>query len=329
MNKTATKITASIFTTVFLFQYFATVGLAQSRTPLVVAPARQSIAIDAGKSENLQIKFFNESANPVSGNIKAVDFIVNGKDGAPILLEDQVVDWIKLPYDKASIPSGDVLRVNFKVDVPKETQPGARYVAIIFEQTGQLPQSSSDSEEASAILPRIVGLLTIRINGQVFESSFLDSFKLPGFLEFGPIPVYFEILNKGGVHITPAGQIVIKDYFGNEIDRKTIESKNIFPNARRSYEMEVGKKWMFGRYLVNLTAGYGETGKVISTNQYIWVVPVTLIIVSLLGLTIAIMFVALISHKMKEKQSRLEEKLEEEISELEALKNRFKDKLPK
>ena len=329
MNKTAAKILTSVAITASFVQLFATSVLAQTRIPLVVAPARQSIAVDAGKSESMQIKFFNESASPVSGNIKAVDFVVSGKDGAPILLEDQNVDWVKLPYDRASIPSGDVLRVNFKVDVPKEAQPGARYVAIIFEQTGQLPQSTSSSEEASAILPRIVGLLTIRVNGQVFESSFLDSFKLPGFLEFGPIPLYFEILNKGGVHITPAGQVVVKDYFGKEVDRKTIESKNIFPNARRSYEMEVSKKWMFGRYLVSLTASYGETGKVISTNQYIWVVPVTLIIVSLLGLTIVIMLIALVSHKMKEKQSKLEEKLEEEISELEALKNKFKDKLPK
>ena len=79
----------------------------------MVAPARQAIAIDAGDSQNLQIKFFNESITPLSGNLKAVDFIVTANDGSPILLEDQTNDWVKLPYDRATIASGDVLRVNF------------------------------------------------------------------------------------------------------------------------------------------------------------------------------------------------------------------------
>ena len=120
-----------IFCFVFLstMYYVLSTAHAQSRIPLVVAPARQTVAIDAGKTENLQIKFFNESISPISGNLKAVDFIVTGNDGSPILLEDQVNDWVKLPYDRASIPSGDVLKVNFKVEVPKTAVAGGRYAA--------------------------------------------------------------------------------------------------------------------------------------------------------------------------------------------------------
>ena len=301
---------------------------AQARIPLVVAPARQTVAIDAGSSENLQIKFFNESISPITGNLKVVDFVVSGKDGAPILLEDQPNDWIKLPYNRASIPSGDVLRVNFKVEVPKTAIPGGRYAAIIFEQSGQINQTNQ-TDSASAVSSRIVGLISIRVNGPIFESAFASLFKTPKFLEFGKIPVDFEILNKGGYHINPVGQVTLTDWMGREIERVTIDDKNIFPGAKREYDNKLGETWMFGKYKVNLVASYGETGKTITAESFVWVVPMTVIVVIIFSILIMILTGYIISRKMKEKQEVLEQKLETEISELEELKNRFKDKLPK
>ena len=322
------KLTALLI--VFLGTMYSVLSTvqAQARIPLVVAPARQTVAIDAGKTESLQIKFFNESISAISGNLKAVDFVVTGSDGAPILLEDQPNDWVKLPYNKASIASGDVLRVNFKVTVPKGTAAGGRYVAIIFEQTGQLNQTS-ETESASAVSPRIVGLLSIRVNGPVVESAFVDVFKTPRFLEIGKIPVNFEILNKGGYHINPKGQITLTNWFGQEVERITLENKNIFPDVSRIYDASLGQTWMFGRYNVGLTASYGDTGKTLIANSFVWVIPVTLIAIIIFSILIIILIAYLISTKLKAKQVVLEEKLEEEISDLESLKNKFKDKLPK
>lgn len=330
------KRTALLILTVFVISalYFAqgTVN-AQDSIPLVVAPSRQTVAIDPGDSQTLQIKFFNQSSLPMAGNLKAVNFYVAGKDGAPILLEDSPNNYIKLPYEKAVIPAGDVLKVDFKVTIPKSTKAGGSYAAIIFETTGQLQNdqlsSNSKNETLSAVSPRIVGLVSIRINGQVFESAFADVFKLPKFLEFGPIPVYFEILNKGGYHITPNGQVRLTNWMGKVVDQKIIEEKNIFPEAKRSYEEKLGTTWMFGKYKVDLAMAYGEAGKVVTAQSYIWVIPVTVIIITIFAVLIAILLGYIINKNIKARQEQLEEKLEQEINELEALKNKFKDKLPK
>lgn len=308
------------------FNFLKTVH-AQARIPLVVAPARQTVALDPGNSESLQIKFFNESISPIAGNIKAVDFIVTGKDGEPVLLEDQPNDWVKLPYDKAIIPSGDVLKVNFKVEVPKNATPGGRYAAIIFEQTGGI--SEPQNESASVVSTRIVGLLSIKVNGPVQDLAFVNIFKTPKFLEFGKIPVYFEIMNKGGYHITPKGQVVLTNWMGKEVERKTLEEKNIFPNTQRVYEEKLGQTWMLGKYKVDLVANYGESGKTVLAQSFVWVVPVTLVIIIIFSILIIILLGYVISKNIKAKQEVLEERLEEEISELESLKNKFKDKLPK
>lgn len=86
---------------------------------------------------------------------------------------------------------------------------------------------------------------------------------------------------------------------------------------------------MFGKYKLDLVAAYGESGKAITASQYIWVVPVTAIIATILSILIIILVIYLINTRIKAKQVALETKLEQEITELEALKNKFKDKLPK
>lgn len=326
--KKLTALTISAMSVATAMYLMVNTVQAQARIPLVVAPARQTVALDAGKTENLQIRFFNETNSPISGNIKAVDFIVTGSDGAPILLEDQINDWIVLPYDRASIPAGEVLRVNFKINVPKDAPAGGRYAAIIFEQTGQLTQTTNN-EAASLVSPRIVGLVNIKVNGPITESAFINVFKLPKFLEFGKIPLYFEISNKGGYHINPNGQVTLSNWMGQEIEKVIIDDKNIFPNAKRSYEVELGQTWMFGKYKVDLMANYGEQGKTVSESSFVWVIPVTVIVIIIFSIIIAILVAYLISRKVKARQEELENRLEEEISEIEALKNKFKDKLPK
>jgi len=113
------------------------------------------------------------------------------------------------------------------------------------------------------------------------------------------------------------------------VEKITIENKNIFPNAERLYETKIGQTWMFGRYNVGLTASYGDTDKTLIANSFVWVIPITLISIIIFSILIIILIAYLISTKIKAKQVVLEEKLEEEISDLEAIKNKFKDKLPK
>ena len=114
-----------------------------------------------------------------------------------------------------------------------------------------------------------------------------------------------------------------------EIEKKIVEEKNIFPDANRTYQENLGSMWMFGKYRVDLTLGYGESGKTLVNSSYVWVIPVTLITIIVFLILIISLVAYLISRKVKERQEQLEEKLEQEISEIEALKNKFKDKLPK
>lgn len=336
INITSVVVFLSIFTSAFLIN--TKVSKAQASVPLVVTPARQTTALDPGESKSLQVRFFNESSAPQSGKIGVVDFIVTGNDGKPVLLDNvdypisnqySASQWINLNSQGVTIAPGDVLRVNFKVSIPENARPGGRYVAIYFESEGQVQGNGTTNVQSSATSSRIVSLVYIRVNGPVLESAYIDVFKTPKFLQLGPIPVNFEIFNKGDYHITPKGQITLLDSFGKKIDQVTLEEKNIFPDAKRSYEENLGLRWMFGKYTVNLAASYGDTGKVLTYSQDVWIIPVLLILSVALGIGIVVLTFVLVNKRLKTKQRVLEQKLESEISEIESLKKKFKDQLPK
>jgi len=319
--------------TLLLFYSF-TLAHAQDRLPLVVAPARQQMAIDPGESQSSIIKCFNESIIPVSGTLKAVDFIVSGVEGKPILLEGQTgggkysaSTWISLPYEKAAIPSGAVLTVQFKVNVPKNALPGGRYVAIYFEQAGANIRATTTPVQSGemTITPRIVGLVNIKVSGPVTESASVREFSAPGFAEFGPIPVTLEIANAGNYHITPQGQVTLSDFTGRQIKQVALEEKNIFPESSRIYDIKVGSRLMIGKFKLTLNAAYGETGQVLTRTLSLWVFPWKLALAIILGITIIILSGIRIWKGLKGKQEKLEAELKEEISEVEELKEKFKD----
>jgi len=334
MHKTKLFFFTLLLTIILNSLFFIPPALAQDRLPLVVAPARQQMAIDPGESQSSIIKFFNESIIPVSGTLKAVDFIVSGVEGKPILLEGQTgggkysaSTWISLPYEKAAIPSGAVLTVQFKVNVPKNALPGGRYVAIYFEQAGGgLGTTTALLQSGEMVVtPRIVGLVNIRVNGPVSESAFIREFSAPGFAEFGPIPVTLEIANAGNYHITPQGQVTLSDFTGRQIKQVALEEKNIFPESSRIYDIKVGSRLMIGKFKLTLNAAYGETGQVLTRTLSLWVFPWKLALAIILGITIIILSGIRIWKGLKGKQEKLEAELKEEISEVEELKEKFKD----
>lgn len=311
---------------------------AQEILPLTVSPARQSVNVDPGSTEGVNISFLNQAEVPIAGNIKVVDFIVNDDQGSPLLLENteamssrySAAAWVKLHTEKAVIAPNDLFKIPVRIVVPPDAAPGGRYVAVYFEPTGTYPSVNSletQKEGVQTTTPRVVGLLYIRVNGPITEAAVVKKLKVPRFVEFGPVDVALEILNKGDYHITPIGNLTLTNWSGKNVDEYALEKKNIFPEKSRSYETNLGKRLMFGRYSVSALALYGDSGKVVEATEVFWAFPIRLVLIIILTITAIILALIYLSRKIKKTQHKLEEKLEAEISEIEALKQKYQDKI--
>ena len=336
--KTAYKKLLTILSIIFIFCLFQKVSFAQEGN-IVVGPARQTLKIDPGTTKTLNIRFVNQSAQPINGIFGVSDFIVTDEKGTPTFIDSlpggfstpySASNWVTLPYQEITIPAKDFVTVQFKVTIPKDALAGGRYFGIYFEPGGKIKNKEEEvvKEVGTAIETRIAGLVYLKVSGVVKESAFISRFYAPIFMEYGPLNLETQILNRGNYHINPTGNITVKNMFGKIIEEQTLKEANIFPDAIRIYENNFGKKWMIGKYTYDLTATYGEGGQVLTASIYTWVFPYKIVIIITLAIIIIILTTKYFWKTFKKKQEKLEEKLEEKIEELESLKDKFKDKLP-
>lgn len=329
-KKTQSNLNSKVFLLILLiaalfflaFFIFLDQIQAQTNVPLTVAPARQELTIKPGEKSAVIIKFFNQGVEPVSGTIKVADFIVEDNEGSPTFIEGPTqisprfaaASWVELPYDKITIAPKDKVLIQAKITAPPDAQAGGRYIAIFFEPGGTLPEEATTSAAQEAITPitiRIAGLISIRIAGPVEENAYIKQLKAPRFLEYGPIPITTEILNKGNYHIKPKGTITIYNLFGKKIDQQLLKEQNIFPDVSRLYENKLGQKWLLGKYKIELSASYGESGKILTASVFTWIFPWKIVSIIVLTIIIIILLISLLYRRLKKRAEVLEKKVEE------------------
>lgn len=305
-----------------------------SVSPLVVAPARQSMAADPGKTVTFAVRYYNTSTDPIPGTFKVADFIVNDNQGTPSFLEGPTVlsdrfsasKWVTLNTEKGTISPSGMVTVNGTVKIPNTAAPGGKYFAVFFEpDSNTATAKGSSQEESSSVTMRLAALVYLRVNGPVSESASVTKFSAPNFSEYGPVTITTDIKNSGDYHITPEGTITVKDMFGSEVAKTKLEELNVFPDATRVFTSKVGEKWMIGRFTADLNAVYGDSGKALAATLVFWVFPWKLAAVITLAIIIIILIIIIIVNKFTKKEKKLEEKLIEEEKELDALKETLKD----
>lgn len=315
------------------FFFFLTKPIfAQQSLPLLVYPARVQLEVSPGEKTAVTINFVNQSDAPLSGFFRVADFVVVDNKGTPELIEAKEAanprfsasSWFSTFYDRGTIPANEKVSYLAQIQVPVNAAAGGRYAAIYFEPNPVLSESKTGGEKATAISSRLASLIYIRVKGPIKESALITQFSANKFQEFGPVKVKTEILNRGDYHITPKGKIVLTDYFGRVIDQQKIEEVNIFPERSRVFENSLGKKWLAGRYKIELSATYGEKNQVLSAALYLWVFPWRVALIVLLTVIIIVLLLRHLYQKSLSREKELEAILQQEKEEIEKLKEELK-----
>jgi len=293
---------------------------AQENIFLTASPARQELLVDPGEKTAIVIKFLNQSSAPVSGALQVGDFIVEDKDGSPTFLGQEATvssrfaaaSWVELPYEKITIAPKDKVVIQAKINVPLNAEAGGRYFAIFFEPSGDVGGTTGLEKEAETpIASRLASLISLRVAGPVEEKAYVTQLQAPRFLEYGPIPVLTEIKNMGNYHIRPKGTVSLVSLFGKKVDEEILIEQNIFPETSRTFENKLGGKWLFGKYKIEFSAVYGETGKILTATVFTWILPWKLMALIIGAIVILILLASFLYHRFNRREVELEEKIEE------------------
>lgn len=337
MKLTAKIIKETLCITILLLLIFSQTKIVFAETnklPITIADSQNEVLVNPGESTRVELTIYNNSDSSIAGVLKVVDFIVNHEE-KPIVIEDPLpnsdqfsaVKWMKLPVEQLVIEPQTKKTFDVNIAIPTDAMPGGRYAAVVFEVTGSdfASEEITNNENTTTVSPQIASLFSIWVIGNVNESALITDLSTPSLIENGPIPVSFEIANKGDIHIEPKGLISVSDWFGRTLYQEKIPEITILPDSSKIYESKMGEKLMIGRYTIKVSASYGKDGKILEGTSYIWIIPFKLIIV--IGLTIVIILI-LINNFRKTSliyTHDLEKKLKDDEDELKKLKERFKD----
>lgn len=263
---------------------------------LEISPALVELNGSKGNTYTININVTNVTTNDLIFDGYVNDFGARDETGTPSIILDEsttatsIKTWVR-DIPEFNLKAGEKKKLSTSITIPGNATPGGHYGVIRF--SGRIPNNPSSNVNLTAsagtlILIKVDGAITEKLNLLTFQAA--KNSKPSGIFESGPITFVTRFKNEGSVHVKPAGQIEIKDAFGNKVDTLTVNSEkgNILPTSTRRFETTLNKSWLFGKYTADISVAYGNTGGAIVESMSFWVIPYKIILVGIIALVTVI-----------------------------------------
>jgi hypothetical protein len=248
---------------------------AQSRnTGLSVHPSNFDLNLTAGQPLEQVIALENLTDKTITVKVSTRNFTAQGEEGSVALTDEDntyaLAKWIKVTPDTVTLEPKKSQTFTFTITPPANAEPGGHFGSLVF---ATVPNAKLNTTGAT-LSQEVAALILARIPGKVHEQALVESFAADkSFYEFGPVSFTARVKNEGGVHIKPAGEVVITDMFGKQYDAP-FETLNILPGATRKLPAILSSKLLIGKYTAHLVMAYGDTNQQLVGSTTFYAFPV-------------------------------------------------------
>lgn len=275
---------------------------------LTISPPINELSLKAGEQSQQTIKVTNPTGALMEVYPTVMNFKASGEGGEPAFFPTSdeeskfsVAHWITFSQSKVALAPEQVVDFSYTIDVPADAESGGHYGAIFLAT--QPPKVESNQSQVS-IGSMIGSLILIRVPGPTIEKAYLEKFSSLRFAFAPPVGFETKIANLGNIHFKPKGEILIKDFSGNQVDKLVFNEStgNVLPDSTRKFENVWGAKSSFlqvplGRFTADLRVVYGESDKTLSSQIVFWIVPYWAI--ASLALLVIVIIIAIILIRKK------------------------------
>lgn len=246
----------------------------ENNEDFVVEPGKTEVFLNPGETVTKTISVTNRTNRTLDYKVGVENFVgSNNSESAVVLLPPgtdtpyPLDNYVQPEVDHFTLEFGEKITFDVTIKTPSDIAPGGHYGAVIIsnESPGQIDENGNEVRSGTQLTSRIGSLILMRINGNVKESGFLQSFLISGPYKWfqQKMPTSFEVAfkNDGTVHLVPYGTINIKNLFGVNIAEIPVDAYFALPDSTRYQTIDWGgKKFSFGLYTANLDLykGYGS-----------------------------------------------------------------------
>jgi len=269
-----------VFSSLISFLFFPFHCLAEDISPrLSVSPHTFDLGVLPGEVITDKIKITNKSNVPLPISVRTTDFTARDEIGG-MSFDDLSQDisfasrkWIKIENPNFILEPNETEKVNFKVSVPDNAEPGGHYAVVLFEP--KLP-SFYFKEDQSRAIPVIGVLFLFSVRSFTLESPEEDKLEIVEFsvpkeerilvlenlatsftaafsdilfeearaapevtiTKKSPQNFILRIKNNDIYHIKPFGRILIYNTFGRKVGEAKVPQKTILPGKIRQFPVE-------------------------------------------------------------------------------------------
>ena len=261
---------------------------ADNRISIGISPQLLDITANPGELQNTTFRLTNASEGTIALKTIPKNFLPRGEEGSIDLTEDQtsfsLADWITVTPEQADIAPSKTQDFRVAINVPENAEPGSHFGSVVFQT---IPPESDTS--AALVSQEVAPIILVRIAGNTNESVEIEEFKTSKstYSNQSNVELFSRLKNTGSVHFKPAGQIVIKNMFGNEVTKLDLERKNVLPDSIR----QITTNWSLdgfklGWYTAELTVVFGENDEIrtAKTNFVIFPYQIVLPVIAVLAI---------------------------------------------
>lgn len=291
------KYTFQIILTALLLGLIPQVSNAETEfREISISPFLQELTVEKGQTINSEIEVTNTSANNISIDVTARDFLP-GQRGEPEFIPDEefndvtfsLASWIKFPDgNQIDLGVGETKKVPYQVSPPQNAEQGSHYGAILFSLSGSSTLSGVGINQS-------IGTIVIINYGEARPEGQLEFSVEPKFVWWNSnLEFTNRFINSGRVHVKPKGEVYVTNIFGQIVSTPPTnrDAANVLPESDRTFISEWDPStFAFGPYTVESVISFGEPKLELRQKETVWVLPVYSLVVLIICLLIVVWFV--------------------------------------
>lgn len=280
-------LAALIFSLIFYLTFYNVKAQQENRIneAISLSPVLIEKDVTPGETVDLSIKITNTGNQEKTMYITPANFEGDPNEGgAPQFVTDQAAgtfaSWIALSEQQVVVKANERKEVAFKLNVPKNADPGSHFGAIVVSEENPRP---ANSNTPVSVTSQIATLVFAKVAGEVIERGKALSFSTTqGWYENPPVKFEVRFENEGNVRTKPTGLIEIYNSAGIKEDVIQINKDfgGVLPKSVRKFEEEWGpNKWLniiprVGMYRAEgvITYGLPSTTEKLPTITF-WLIP--------------------------------------------------------
>jgi len=283
-----------------------------SGNALKISPVRNDLEIKPGASQTIDVYVQNLSSSEIKLHTIINDFVASKDEtGSPNIILDEnksaPVRSLKkyvAPIADFSVKPNEQHNVKVTINVPKDADAGGYFGAVRFT-----PADTASSKTLS-LSASVGSLVLVKVPGDLKEQASITSLDVRKdndastlFTSKKDLDGVVRIQNSGNVQVQPFGKVLLKKsgkVLASYEVNNTQPRGNVLPDSIRRFTFPMEKDLgSFGKYTLEANLGYGTKGQLITASTTFYIVPVSVVVISVLVLLIILFAIFVVPRLVK------------------------------